>query len=333
MKKSGIALLCLVLVLFMLLLTSCSKMGKSSAGDTPTDTATALRIVQTGTHGVETSFAQNYPPPLVYDQNELIIIADVHNKGNFDVNAQDCFVQLTNFDPNIIPGINTVRSCAESMNLLEGKNVYNLEGGYNQLEFRSSGVRLPDGVFEYNPTLNLVTCSKYQTRASPLVCVDPLFYQIASQQKSCTPQSVVYGTGKNTVGGQGGPVGVSSVGVNMIGGGSSGASKAVFEINVRNYNSAARVLSPDSELRNCGGASLSYTDFDKVRYEVRLSGGSSGNCKPADGLVRLTNGQGKIVCTFNIHGTTAYETPLQVTLDYNYIQSQQKAVKIIKTPQ
>jgi len=319
MKKSVSKVLFTLCVLLSLLLVSCS--GRPAAGDRPQDTAAALKLVQSGTQGIEISVLPNYPPSLLYDQNELIALVEVKNRGNHDVEAQDCFVQISGFDPNIITGtFNGPRSCADTAGgVLEGKNVYNTQGSNNQIEFRSSNVALPPGVFEYNPTLNFLTCYNYRTTANPQVCVDPLFYQITSEQKTCVPADV------STGGGQGAPVGISYVGVDMIG------SKAVFEINVVNLG-GGRVLSPRADIRNCGQASLEYTDLDKVAYSVQLSGGSLIDCKPRDGMVRLNNNQGKIVCTYNIPGASSYQTPLLIDLDYGYIQSFQKPIKIIQTP-
>jgi len=327
MKKSVNVIVTIMLITILFLISSCTGIGgKTPAGDQPLDTAAAIQMVKTGTQGVISRFTTNYPPSTIYDQNELIALIEVENKGNYDLQTQECFVQISGFDPNIITGgFEQPRSCAEGINILEGKNIYNVQGDSNQIEFRSSSVTLPTGVFEYTPNLNLLSCYHYHTYANPMVCVDPLFYQIASQQKSCIPQNVA------EAGGQGAPVGVSSVGVDMIGGGSSGASKAVFEINVQNFGSG-RVLSPYSDLRSCGNVGLEYTDLDKVAYSVELSGGSLIDCKPRDGFVRLTNGRGKIVCSFNIHGSGAYETPLMVDLDYNYIESSQLPLRIVKTP-
>tara|TARA_Y100000310_G_C20641550_1_gene794224 strand:- start:148 stop:1122 length:975 start_codon:yes stop_codon:yes gene_type:complete len=311
--------LILMILISLLFLTSCG--GKVPAGETPMETSAAYKAVQTGTQGVEIRLSPSYPPPLIYDQNELLALVEINNRGNYDLQAQDCFVQITGFDPNIITGgFNIPRSCAEGFGVLEGKNVYNLQGSTNQLEFNSPHVILPQRVFEYNPLLNFITCYNYQTTAAVPVCVDPLFYQVTSEQKSCTPHNV------GAAGGQGGPVGVSSIGVNMMGG------KAMFEINIANLGSG-QVLSPYSPLQNCGQASIEYSDLDKVRYDVKLSGGSLINCKPRDHFVRLNNGNGKIVCSFNIPGASAYETPLIVDLDYNYVQSYTRPVKIVKTPQ
>ena len=316
MKKSvKIVALGLLLVLF----TACNRVPQ---GDRPLDTATALRMVQTGTQGVETRLLPNAPPPFVYDNNELVALIEVKNRGNHDLKAQDCFVQITGVDTNIIKGgFNIPRSCAETNGgQLQGKNVYNVEGDFNQIEIKSPNVQLPDGVFDFPVNLNVVTCYTYHTTASPTVCVDPLFYQVTAEQKSCIPQPPALG------GGQGGPVGVSYVGVSMVG------AKAIFEINIQNMG-GGRVLSPFTNIQNCGQASLSYIDLDKVAYNVKLSGGTLIDCKPHDKIVRLNNGQGKIVCSFNVPGASAFQTPLLIDLDYGYVNSFQQPLKIVRTPQ
>ncbi len=312
--KRGLIALSLLLVL--LLLVSCQQTLKS-----PSNVEAALKAVKTGSEGVTFSFLPNFPPSTTYDENELVSIVEIRNKGNYNLEAQDCFVQITGFDPNIIGGgYYSPRSCAETLGTLEGKTIYNLEGDFNQLEFRSTNVRLPEGTFSYDPNLKLTACYNYHTQASPLVCVDPSPFQISNSQKTCLPQDVGMG------GGQGGPVGVTYVGVDMVG------HRAIFDINVKNLGSG-EVLSPNSDIRTCGQGSLTYQDFDRVAYSVKLSGGSIIDCKPRDGIVRLNNGQGKIICSFNIPGTFSYETPLLIDLDYGYIDSTQKPIKIIRTPQ
>ncbi|MFA6461629.1 MAG: hypothetical protein WCV90_05125 [Candidatus Woesearchaeota archaeon] len=315
MLKRGV--LIFVLLVSSLFIMSCG--GSVSAGQNPTDTATALKMANTGTQGVEISLVTNYPPPLIYDDNELVALVEVKNKGNHDLEPEDCFIQVTGFDPNIIKaGFNMFRTCSENLGTLEGKNEYNSLGGSNQIEFRSTDNRLPAGVFEYNPTLNFVACYNYHTIANPLVCVDPLFYQVTSQQKTCIPHDVGMG------GGQAAPVGVTNVGVDMVG------SRAIFEIGIQNYGTG-RVLSSYSDLRNCGQASLTYTDLDQVYYAVEMSGAQL-DCKPRD-FVRLVNNFGKIVCSATLPNTAAFETPLMVDLDYNYIQSFTRQIKIVRTPQ
>ncbi len=317
MDKRGVTVLLLILVL---VLSSCR--GNVNAGDNPQSTEAVLQAVQTGSQGVEITTLPRMPPDLIYDQNELTALVEVRNRGNYDLDPQSCFIQITGFDTNIIPGWENSHICTENAgSVLEGKNVYNLNGGFNQIEFRSTNVNLPNNVFEYKPTLNVIACYNYHTKANPQVCVDPQTYQVTSEQKTCQVKNVGMG------GGQGAPVGVTSVNVNMVG------TKAVFEINIANLGTG-RVLSPDSALQNCGSSNLEYRDLDKVKYDVKLSGGGSLiDCKPRDHSVLLYNNAGKIVCSFNIPMTSAYETPLMIELDYNYIQSFLKPIRIIKTPQ
>lgn len=318
MKKSVLV----VLIVISLLLVSCQP--RPQQGEKPLDTAAALKKVQTGTQGVETELRPGSLPDLIYDQNELVALVEVHNRGASingvnDLQAQQCFVQITGFDPNIITGtFNTPRSCAEGIGTLEGKNVYNTDGSSNTIEF-TSNVNLPLGVTDYNPTLNFLTCYYYRTVANPSVCVDPLFYQVTSEQKTCRPKDVPMGS-------QGAPVGVSYVGVDMVG------DRAIFEISVRNRGTG-RVLSPYTNIQNCGQSSLEYRDLDKISYNVQMAGGGKINCKPQDGFVRLTNDEGKIICTFSIPGTSAFETPLLIDLDYSYVDSMQRSIRIVQTPQ
>lgn len=321
MKKSVKKMFYLVVsIALLLLIISCR--GNVPAGEKPIQTEAALQQLKTGTIGVQLELLPNYPPPLLYDQNQLVALVEVKNRGNYELDVQDCFVQVTGHDPNIITGIDNIRSCAEGIGgPLEGKTIYNLDGGINQLEFTSSMITLPEKVPDYQPNLNFLACYIYQTTATPTVCLDPLLYQVTSEQKTCRPQDVGLG------GGQGGPVGVTYVGVDMTG------QKAIFEINVRNFGTG-RVLSPNTDIRNCGGISVDYRDLDKVEYTVQLTGGTGlVNCNPRDGVVRLTNGNGKIVCQVDIPNGPAFETPLMIDLDYAYIDSFIKPVKIIKTPQ
>jgi hypothetical protein len=322
MKKGGNKLLFTVLLVSLLFLISCKP--PAAGGDNPRDTSAIVQQVQTGSEGVKVEIIQGYPPTTMYDQNELVALLEVKNKGNHDLDPGNCFVQATGFDPNIITGgletgFDRPHSCAEGLSgdPLEGKNIYNTEGGFNQIEFHSPSVILPTGVFEYNPTLQFNTCYRYETTANPQVCIDPLFFQVNREQKTCQVRDISMG------GGQGGPVGVSNVAVDMVG------SKGIFEITVRNFGTGI-VFDPNVNLRSCNP---SRTDNDKVEYIVELSGGSPIDCKPRDNVLRMSNNQGKIVCSFNIGNTPAYETPLRINLQYGYLESYEQALKIVKTPE
>lgn len=306
----------LILTLTLLLITSC----KGGASEDPQDTAAALKAVQSGTQGVEARPIANFPPALLYDEQELNLIVEVFNRGSHDVEPQDCFVQVSGFDPNIIQGgLNVPRSCGDTLGTLEGKNIYNTKGSFNQLEFQSSTINLPLGVNEYSPTLIFDTCYRYHTIATPTICIDPQTYNLVETQKACRAGSVSAG------GGQGGPVGVGTIGVTMVG------SRAVFDISVTAHGSGV-VLSPSADIQNCAYNNWDFKEINRVAYNVQMSGASLVDCKPNDGYVRLNSGQGKVICTFEVPNTGAYETPLIIDLDYGYKESFRQPVKIVHSP-
>jgi hypothetical protein len=306
-------------VIILMLAVSCNRVP---GGENPRDTGAILTKVATGTHGIKINVLPNYPPTTIYDQNELIAVVDIENRGNVDIEPQDCFVQIVGQDPNIIQGsFNVPQRCTGDNTVLEGKNVYNTEGGISQIEFEAQNIQLEEGVFEYEPTLRFMACYNYETQASPLVCVDPKRYAVTRDQQPCTPKDVSLG------GGQGAPVAVTYVGVDMI-----GKERAVFDITIKNKGGGT-ILSPTTGIQNCGGGTLARTDIDRVFYDVRLGPNSPVSCSPNSREVQLRNGGGKVRCTFNVPGGVAYETPLKINLQYSYIDSLTKKIRIVKTPE
>ena len=305
-----------ILTLTLLLITSCS--GNK---DTPQDALSAIKQAQSGTQGIETTVVPNYLPPIIFDGQQLSLMLNVKNMGSTNVEPQDCFVHITGFDHNIIPGgLDVPRSCGDNYGTLEGKNIYNLAGTFNQLVMESSTLGLPLGVNEYSPNLVINTCYRYTTTAAANVCIDPENYNFETTQKACKPGPVSLG------GGQGGPVGVSYVGVTMAG------THATFDINIQSFG-AGTVLSNAADIQNCGFNNWDFNDLNRITYAVRFGSGQPLDCKPRDGLVRLAGNNGKIICTTEVPSGSAYETPLVIDLGYAYKTSTTQNVRIVRTPE
>ncbi len=308
MRKKGV--LAAVVVLAAILVYGCGGRTPENAQQVSAVTS----FVRSGTFGLDMKYTQNFPPPQIFDTSDLVVLVELRNLGSFDLSGNKCFVQLGGFDPAIIRGVNARQLCGE----MPGKSVFNTNGGFGTIEFKSSNMLLPRDVDRYKPNLVATACYEYQTIASPQVCVDPKFFELTSQQKACNVRDVGLG------GGQGAPVAVTFVNVDMAG------SKAIFEIDISNVG-GGRVVSPRASLARCP-IGLKYDDFDEVRYKVEVSGGRMIQCTPKDFIARLTNNRGKIFCTFDVGNTQAYETPLRIELNYNYMQSLQKTVGIVRTP-
>ncbi len=293
-----------------LALTACAAQQPKDAQQV----SAVTRFVRSGTQGIDLQFTQNLPPLQIYDSGDLVTLIEIRNLGSFDLGGNRCFLQLGGFDPSIIRSLNARQLCGD----LPGKSVFSIEGSSGIVEFSSSSISLPRDVDRYKPTLVATACYQYKTVASPQVCVDPRFFELTAEQKACEVRDA------GVAGGQGAPVAVTFVNVDMVG------SRAVFEIDIANVGTG-RVVSPRASLSNCP-VGLKYNEFDEVRYRVELSGSRLIQCTPRDFVARLTNNRGKIVCTFDVGNTQAYETPLRIELDYNYMQSIRRPVEIIRTP-
>lgn len=310
-KKRGfnaIISLFLVISIFILMLLS----GCTARKDTD---KVSDSTIYSGTKGLEMSFTNSLPPSKIYDESKLTILAEIKNKGVSDLSGSKCFLHLRGYDPNIIRGMSEKKYCGN--NLWE-KSTGLPEGGIDTVEFSTDRITLPNGVDSLPQTMVLTACYEYETLASPVVCINPQLYKISGVKDACTVQDVVVS------GGQGAPVAVTKVDVNMI-----SSDKVNFNIYVSNSGTGT-VLRPGTSLSNCLSLDQ-FEDFNVMDYSVKMSSGSMVKCSPDD--LRLTNGKAVIYCTFRVSEDYAYTTPLQIKLDYNYMDTISKKVEIVKTPE
>jgi len=302
----------LVILLLVIALTACSQQNPQEVNQV----SAVSQYVRSGTQGVEMQFVQNLPPRQMYETGDLVTLIELRNLGHHDLGReafQQCFVQFGGFDKNIIRGVPERQTCGD----LPGKSEFLQDGGFTTIEFQSTGITLPADTPSYTPPLVATVCYEYKTIATPQVCVDPNFFEITADQKACEVRDGAVG------GGQGGPVAVTSVNVDMAG------STAIFTIDISN-NGNGRVISPQTSLTKC--PKLDYNDFDEVHFSVEMSSGQFIKCAPQGQIVRLNNGRGRFVCQFRIGNTPAYQTPLRIELNYNYMNTIRRDVEIIRTP-
>ncbi|MEE9525497.1 MAG: hypothetical protein V3V78_02715 [Candidatus Woesearchaeota archaeon] len=277
--------------------------------------------VYKGTKGLEMKFLQNLPPSKLYDTSTLSILLEMENKGASDLSGSKCRLYLSGFDDKIIRGLDKSQTCASS---LEGKGILNPEGGFATQEFSTDLIDLPDFLDSLKQTLQITACYEYQTIASPVVCIDPHLYEIGPLDRACIVKDVT------TAGGQGAPVAVTGVDVEM-----AGRDRVSFNIKVSNVGDGTPLYRGTSVFADCP-FNVDPKDYNVIAYEVDMSSGQKVKCSPeieGDQRVRLVNNKGVIFCSFRITGDTAYSTPIRVTLDYNYMDSVSKNIEIIKTPE
>jgi hypothetical protein len=314
MNKRNLVVIIIILLVFSISSTSCRRTPSPDADRGPEE-------IYRGTKGLDMKFVKNMPPSRLYDTSSLNILLELENQGTSDLSGSNCRLYLSGFDDKIIRGIDKDKQCASS---LEGKSILNPEGGYNTQQFSTDRIDLPDYLDKLPQKILVTACYEYQTTASPIVCIDPHLYEIGPVERACTVRDV------STSGGQGAPVAVSGVEVDM-----AGRDRVSFNIKVSNVGGGTPLWLGTSVFADCP-YNIDPNDYNVISYDVDMAGGSRIRCAPeiqGDQRLRLVDGRGTIFCTFKISGDTSYTTPLRVILDYNYMDSISKDIEIIKTPQ
>lgn len=284
--------------LFLVLLVACQQ--QVAKEDMPT------ADFRTGTQGLVMSFAQNAPPATLYETETFHALIELTNLGAADVGSPGDKIYLSGFDPRILTGI---PSTGLPVPTIEGKNVYNPRGGFDQVAFRGTIARLQSDL--YPAPIVATACYGYETVASESVCIDPQPFGGRLEQKACTPQNVAAGN-------QGAPVAVRNIEVEARPG------KTMFRIAISNVG-GGDVFKPGMDsLAKCNPYTPEGLGFEELDY-VRLSGVSvggtsiTGSCRPvSNGLVPLRQGQGTVTCELSTSGSAAYVTPITVQLEYGY---------------
>jgi len=308
MSKRKISIIAILAIILIISLTGCDNIRKDPD-------KVDEKKVYTGTEGLAMQFMKDLPPSKIYDASTLIIVTEVENKGTSDLSGSKCIAHLHGFDDNIIRGIDADKYCGK--NLWE-KSISYPEGGRDTVEFSSDKLDLPKSVDSLPQKFILTACYEYETIASPIVCIDPQLYKIKAIEDACTVRDV------SLSGGQGAPVSINTVEVDMI-----SENKVGFTIHISNVGGGT-VLRPGVSLTNCL-SNLDYDDYNIIDYDVDMTSGSMIDCSPEK--VRLVNDRASIYCTFRISGESAYTTPLEINLDYNYLDSISKDVEIVNTPE
>ena len=315
--------------------------------------------LRTGTEGMSVGFTPNNPPATIYVEdsqpNKVDVIVELSNKGAYpqpeDNTPPSGKVFLSGYDQNILEfNPNSYDLVKKS---LYGKSLIDLRGGSDIAIFNGE-IKDTLKVDKYEPILLATLCYNYQTIAGPPVCIDPDPHPQVNQKKVCEAAPV-------TLTSQGAPVAVVGIDVNAL------ATKTIFTITIKNVGSgdvirnnregtnqpsssgqpsAGTAGSNDDAISKCNpfNNKLTREDIDKVFVEDVSTGSTQLLCwgftdkptKSERGFIRLTNGQGSVICQLDKTdagypgGNTAYTTPLKIILSYVYKTTAQRSVLLQK---
>lgn len=302
----------LLIVLLLLLVLACKQGGTSQP-------STNFR---TGTQGIVFNFVPNQPPSRVYDDEKFSVLLQVENRGAYDVGRLLDKIYLSGFDHRIISPENGING--QKIPNLEGRSVDKNVPTRDFVEFRMNVN--PLSVTRYPFRMMATACYGYRTIMETTTCIDPNPFSISQRKKLCVPQN------KN-LGGQGGPVAVSSLTVEPRKG------KTTYKFQVNNVGGGEvfkkefmNLCSPysDNEL------SFNELNFVQVTDIVIVGRGSiKQNCKGlvSNDYLRLQNGVGSFTCTLDTTDAKSEEFwTIRVTLDYGYRSVIFKDMELVHIP-
>lgn len=310
MKKSVIILI----VVVSLILSACS--GISSGFGRSRSTASPQEFdFHTGSQGLVMNFLQGAPPTRIYEGDPLSILVDFSNKGA--VNIEDGRLYISGFDreyvhltPRSPPGLPSFRA--------EGKSYYNPAGLMSTTaEFEDPRVSMPPSTDVFRQIFKVTACYRYRTEAAARICLDPDPFNIRPEDKVCIARDT-------SVGPTGAPVSVTYVQQ------TSTRDRVQFRIGIQNVGGGLILASNRGyvPLNQCH-TELGRDQINKVEVHAFLSGVAL-TCQPES--IRIVNGQGAVFCHVNMRVDEAYETVLNIYLDYGYRESITRSVEILRLP-
>ncbi|KHO50521.1 MAG: hypothetical protein QT07_C0009G0015 [archaeon GW2011_AR16] len=313
MKKRGVIFVVL-LVLVLLLVASCAGGGRLRRSRSQAQPYN----FHVGSQGVQMHFLQGNPPQRLYEGDPLTMILEYANKGAYDIT--DGRLYISGYDREYVR-LEAAENPLSTTFTAEGKDEFNPMGEITDVkEYKDPAVSMPPNVDIFRQVFKATACYKYRTEASPTVCIDPDPLSVDPEDKVCivTPMSL---------GSQGAPVAVSSIEPEVA------RDRAQFKINIANVGTGTVIESAQgrSPIERCH-ADLKRDEIDKVEIHAFISD-TPLECKPD--IVRLTNGNGFSFCTLDlrtIQQREAYQTILNVYLDYGYRDSIATAVDILRLP-
>lgn len=263
-----------------------------------------------GSQGLAMEFVEKAPPESVYESTPIPFVLKLSNMGTADIN--NGYIAF-----GVDPYIDLV-SNPLSVFSLAGRSQYNLEGETQYLNIIANAKVLDPQSQLRSAEVRVTACYPYKTRASVTVCIDALMYNPQVQGKVCDVGSVKLSA-------HSAPVGVVRVDTNMIPL-PDDMIQPEFIIYIENLGNGL-IVDALRVADACTGFNLG-TAFNTLKVSARLP----NQVLSCDRELKLQKNGGNFVrCTgipLDLRSGT-YPTQLTIELDYGYVHSISKIVKIL----
>lgn len=309
MKKINKKLNLIFVLLFVFLLSGCNLSMFNGNKVNEQD----FRI---GNEGITISFLPNAPPTEIYEENPFSIGILLKNEGAHETrngiasfSIEDEYVEIQNPE-------NSIRFN------LKGKSV-SMPSGEQETKFIKANTKKIEGQSQERESVIIASlCYPYKTIVDASVCVDTDLYGLREMQKACYVRDISLST-------QGAPVAVTKIEPKMLPAENDDYIRPQFIISVKNVNNGD-IIRKEKVDDACSSSSIGIDDLNVIKVKAELSG-QRLECSPSP--LKLKNDKDSIRCVLEEgipkdRGT--YTSPLQIELEYGYMNSISKTFLIKK---
>jgi len=299
----------MMIAVIMIILTGCTGIITTNKN------TITLPPIREGTKGIELSYLPELPPIDVFEGQIFEIGLNIDNQGAEDV--QNGIYTLGMNEQYII-------MLDEQMNRfnIKGKSTYNPLGGQQRVILKAQANTLGGQLASQSTTIIANACYEYMTSATIITCIDT--QPLKKEQKVCTIQPITQS------GGQGGPVSITRVEPTMIPHSDTDKIIPTYTIQIQNTGTG-QIIDSKQVYDACTGRNIGKDNYDLVTVQATLSNNIL-TCQPSQ--IRVSPDNNKVVCRLPqgiSKNTGNYQAPLIIDLEYGYMQTKPKTIRIIKS--
>ena len=274
------------------------------------------RNIYRGTNGLEIDFIKSIPDE-VYESTSFPLGIGIKNEGTYSITKDNPAIVSLVTDELYLTFDLTLLEENKNINI-EGKSEYNSDGEYLILTLPDIQVKEIRGMIQ-NPkaALYFSLCYPYITTFSENMCIDFDIYGLDQREKACESKDISFS------GGQGAPVAVTKISPIMQT--TTDGLKPKFVIDITNKGKGLPWNSEDNQCSSSEG--YKNEDWNKIKISGTISN-KELECNPNP--VRLIDNKGSTICKINsaFPKGTNYLSSLNLELEYNYVESTSKDIKI-----
>ncbi|MDP3765143.1 MAG: hypothetical protein Q8R04_01390 [Nanoarchaeota archaeon] len=315
------------IILFLLLIAGCSSSSTQKTDDIN---------VRIGFSGLTAEFLKGTPPAKMFEGNTFPALIKVKNNGAYSIKNGQAILSLGvekdyTKKTDLLTGgrINSFEGLSNAASFgLEGKSSINPIGSEEVISYNLVAGKVDPQSETHTSTVIATLCYPYKTVLTGNVCVDTDVNNLRPAKKVCNMQDLVFGNG------QGAPVVVTNIEVNMLPVISSGTESAArikpqFLIYIENKGPGT-VIKEESVRDFCTKSGTEHKNLNVVYVDAYLSN-TKLRCQldvetsPTErGHIKLKDKKDIMWCDL-AEGIPAvqdpYLSPLKIELSYGYTQS------------